>query len=150
MRFERVDARAFGPLCDESLEFASGLNVLWGLNESGKSSWHAALYAALGGVRRGKRRKKEGREFAERHRPWSGNGWKVSGLVVLDDSRRVQLDHDLEGRVECQAVDADTGRDLSAEIMHEGAPDGSRWLGFDRETFPSIACVRQAELLAVL
>jgi DNA repair exonuclease SbcCD ATPase subunit len=150
VRFERVDARAFGPLSDETLEFGPGLTVVWGLNESGKSSWHAALYAALCGVRRGKGRRKAGREFAERHQPWSGDGWKVGAVIVLDDSRRVHLDHDLEGRVECRAVDADTGRDLSGEIMEDGAPDGSRWLGFDRRTFPSIACVRQAELLAIL
>ena len=151
MRFERVTADAFGPFFGKALHFAPGLTVVWGPNESGKSSWHAALYAGLCGMRRGRgAAKAEDREFADRHRPWDGRGWRVSAVVVLDDGRRIELSHDLDGRVDCRAVDADTGRDVSDEIMEEGAPDGSRWLGFNRRTFLAIGCVRQAALLAVL
>ncbi|MBM3675558.1 MAG: hypothetical protein FJW88_11565, partial [Actinobacteria bacterium] len=47
MRFESIDAESFGPLRDARLELSDGMNVVYGLNESGKSSWHAALYVAL-------------------------------------------------------------------------------------------------------
>ncbi|MYG18353.1 MAG: AAA family ATPase, partial [Gemmatimonadales bacterium] len=45
MRFESVTAHRFGPFRDETLELAPGMNVVFGRNEAGKSSWHAALYA---------------------------------------------------------------------------------------------------------
>ena len=43
MRFESVTAHAFGPFEDQTKEFGPGMNVVHGPNESGKSSWQAAL-----------------------------------------------------------------------------------------------------------
>ena len=152
MRFESVTAHAFGPFEDQTKEFGPGMNVVHGPNESGKSSWQAALYAGLCGVRRarGQPRRKD-REFAERHRPWDGDRWEVSAVVALEDGRRVELRHDLDGRVDCTASDADlAGRDYSSEIITEGSPDGSRWLGLDRDSFLSTACVFQRDLLGVI
>ena len=65
MRIRRVIAQAFGPLAGQTLELADGLTVVHGPNESAKSSWHAALTAALCGLKRGGRDE----EF-ERYRPW--------------------------------------------------------------------------------
>jgi hypothetical protein len=151
VRFESVTAYAFGPFTKgERLEFAPGMTVVYGGNESGKSSWHAALYAGLCGIRRVRGRATiEDDLFRKRHRPWDGGSWEVGTVVVLNDARRIELRHDLDGRVDCQALDLGLGRDCSSEIIHEGSPDGSRWLGLDRHSFLATACVRQAELLVV-
>ena len=75
MRFESVTAYAFGRLRDETLQLAPGVNVIWGPNEAGKSTWHAALYAGLCGMRRGRgRARAEDSDFQERHKPWEGEG----------------------------------------------------------------------------
>ncbi|MEI6622785.1 MAG: AAA family ATPase, partial [Actinomycetes bacterium] len=138
MRIESVTAHAFGPLAGQTLELAPGMTVVTGLNESGKSSWHAAFYSALCGRRRGPGAGLAAdRAFAERHRPWSGQGWRVSAIVALDDGRRIELTHDLFGQVDCRATDLALGNDVSGEIMFEGSPDGSRWLGLDRRSFLS-------------
>ena len=146
MQFEKVTALAFGPFRGEHLEFAQGMTVIHGPNESGKSSWHAALYAGLCGIRRGAGIRADDRVFRDRHRPWGSDDWEVSAVVRLADGRRVELRHDLGGKVACQARDADQGRDYSGEIMFEGTPDGSRWLGLDRKSFLTTACVRQADI----
>ncbi len=150
MRIERVTAHAFGPLHDETLEFAPGMTLVYGRNEAGKSSWHAALYAGLCGVRRAKGQPlAEDREFREQHKPWDGERWETEVLLRLEDGRRIELRQDLAGRVACRATDIGLGLDVSAEVMYEGSPDGSRWLGLDRRAFLATACVDQAELLAV-
>ena len=151
MRFESVAAHAFGRFRDQTLDLAPGMNVIYGPNEAGKSTWHAALYAGLCGMRRAPgRARSEDSAFQERHRPWDGEGWAVGATITLKD-RRVVLRHDLDARVDSSAQDADlAGRDYSADIVSDGAPDGARWLGLDRRSFLGTACVRQASILAVL
>ena len=152
MRFESIEARAFGPFRGASLELSPGMNVVYGANEAGKSTWHAALYAGLCGMRRGKgRAPRRDVLFERRHRPWNDDGaWEVGAVVELADGRRVALRHDLAGKVESSAQDADiAGRDYSNEIVFDGAPDGSRWLGLNRVSFLHTACVRQAQMLAL-
>lgn len=150
MRFESVTAHAFGALTDKTLRLAPGLTVIYGPNESGKSTWHAALHAGLCGMRRGRGQPTaEEREFSQRYRPWDGQRWEVGVHVLLDDGRRVELRHDLAERVG-QATDLGLGRLITNEIINEGAPDGARWLGMDRVSFRATTCVRQADVLSVL
>lgn len=152
MHIERVTANGFGALPPgSSLELGPGLNVVAGPNEAAKSTWHAAVYAALCGKRRSRGTpRKDEREFQRRHEPRSGGPWTVNAQVALADGRRVELTHDLGGRVACRAQDRDLARDVSSEIMTEGSPDGARWLGLDRRSFASTAVVRQTQLLSVL
>ena len=152
MRFESVKAHAFGPFRDETLELSPGMNVVYGPNEAGKSSWHAALYAGLCGRRRTRGKEKWDTKFAERHRPWDGDtAWDVGAVIKLDNGRRVELRHDLAGGVKSSARDIVlAGRDYADDIMFEGAPDGAQWLGLNRRSFIMTACIRQAEILALL
>ena len=151
MRIRSVTAHAFGPLSNETLELAEGITVLVGDNESAKSSWHAAIYAAVCGRRRGRGRSRlDEQRFADLHKPWDGDAWLVSAQLDLDDGRRIEMWHDLAGRVDCHAKDLVVGTDVSNEVISDGAPDGSRWLGLDRDSFAATACVEQAHLLRVL
>ena len=150
MRFESIVAHAFGPLVDETLELAPGMNVVYGPNEAGKSTWHAALYAGLCGMRRGAGQTNADRVFMHRHKPWNGtDAWEVGAVIARDEGVRVELRHDLANRTGT-AHDADTGRDVASQIIHQGAPDGAAWLGLDRRSFLGTACVRQADTVRVL
>jgi DNA repair protein SbcC/Rad50 len=150
MRIEQVLADSFGPFSEAELAFAPGFTIVHGLNESGKTTWHAALYAAVCGMRRSRGRPaKEDEDFAALHRPWDRQGWRVRAVIRLEDGRRIELHQDLEGRVDCWARDLVLGRDVSNEIMN-GTPDASRWLGLDRRSFLATACIQQADLLGIL
>jgi hypothetical protein len=149
MHVERVDAHAFGPLQGDALDLGPGCNVIHGPNESGKSSWHAALTTALSGRRRGRGGQTTAeREFAERHRPWSGGRWQVGAHIRLADGRAVRVFHDLDEPGRCQADD-ERGRAVLDEILVDGMPDPSRWLGLDRDAFRACASVGQADVARV-
>ncbi len=126
MRIERVKAHAFGHLVDAELRLAPGLTLVHGPNEAGKSTWHDALYVGLCGRRRvrGGRSKEESR-FEQSRRPWNRDDWQVAVEIALADGRRIGLRHDLDGMVDCSATDLALGRDVSAEIMNDGSPDGA-------------------------
>lgn len=150
MWIERVIARAFGPLADETLELGEGMTVIGGPNEAGKTSWHAATRLALTGVRRGPGRTKETAGVIERHRPWdSPERWEVEARLHLADGRTVDINQDLAGRIQSRARDVVLGDNVSMEIINEGTPDATRWLGLDRESFASVAAVSQAQIMAV-
>ncbi|MEP7040379.1 MAG: AAA family ATPase [Chloroflexota bacterium] len=150
MWIERVIARAFGPLHDETLNLGAGMNVIGGPNEAGKTSWHAATRLALTGVRRGPGRTKEVTSVIDRHRPWdSPDRWEVEARMHLQDGRTVDISQDLAGKVACRARDVTLGDDLSNEIINNGAPDATRWLGLDRESYSAVAAVSQAQIMAV-
>jgi recombinational DNA repair ATPase RecF len=150
MWIERVIARAFGPLTDETLELGEGMTVIGGPNEAGKTSWHAATRLALTGVRRGPGRTKETATVIERHRPWdSPDQWEVEARLHLADGRTVDINQDLAGRIQSRARDVVLGDNVSMEIINEGTPDATRWLGLDRESFASVAAVSQAQIMAV-
>ncbi|MGZ3147408.1 AAA family ATPase [Lentzea chajnantorensis] len=83
MRIESVTAHAFGPLHDRTLPLAPGMTVVSGVNESAKSSWHAAIRAALCG------------SPAARHRPWEGESWRVAATVALESGETLTVDRDL-------------------------------------------------------
>ena len=84
MRIRSVTAHAFGPLAGATLEFAEAMTVVHGPNESGKSTWHAAIYAALCGRRRVRGRpNRDEEEFSDRHRPWDRADWVVSARLGL-------------------------------------------------------------------
>ena len=150
MIIERIAVVSFGPLSGESLDLGPGMNVIFGENEAAKSTLHAALYAGLCGMRRSRGSpRSEDRDFDARHRPWDGEAWRVQLVIRLADGRRIELDQDLANLGRCHARDLTNGRDVTNEIVFEGSPDASRWLGLTRRSFLSTACVRQAELMAV-
>ncbi len=149
MRIDSVQIESFGPFANSKLEFAPGFTVVHGPNESGKSTWHAATYAALCGMRRARGRHGDDQEFAERHHPWDSNRWLVVGVVTLQDGRRIELRQNLEDKVDCCATDLVLGGDVSAEIIGEGSPDASVWLGMNRHTFLATGCIRQADVLSI-
>lgn len=151
MEFESLRCRPFGPFQDSTFGFAPGMNVIHGPNESGKSTLRAALSVGLCGQRRGRRPTKVAEEFTRRHQPWDDpTAWAVSVVIRMAEGQRVELSQDLAYGVDSSAREVDSHRDLSNQIMKDRAPDGSQWLGLSRATFESVACVRQAEILAIL
>src|SRR5436309_1636694 len=151
MKFLSVGSNGFGFLRSNSLTFAPNFTVVYGPNETGKSTWHAALYAAFCGMRRSRIQSWADEEFIQKYRPWnSPNPWEVSVRFLLQDGRNIELRQELVDRIDCRATDVDFDRDYSNEIVNEGALDGSVWLGLDRRSFLATAWIKQGQLLDVL
>ena len=69
MRLRRIHLDGFGCLRDFETEFAPGMNVIYGLNEAGKSTLQQAICAMLYGVFEGERGKPDEKRRHERFRP---------------------------------------------------------------------------------
>lgn len=149
MYFEKIHIEAFGQFFDRSLEFTPGLNVVFGPNESGKSTWHAALVASLAGRRRARGRKRSEDLALERYLPWNGESWCIRAIVVRSDGRRLEIRQDLHKAEESTVWDLDRSRTFEPpeDWRLDKALDASRLLGLDRTTLARTICIRQGELL---
>ncbi len=158
MRIDEVRASAFGPYQDEILTLSPGMNIFHGPNETGKSSWFAALYAGLAGQRKPRTNATVQSDFASRHRPWSGSQWAAGVLVTMDDGAQLSFSHDLRSG-ESEITDASAGRDLSIDELEarfgiqlttEAVLDGTRLLGLNRHSARATTFIGQADVLRVL
>lgn len=94
MRINRLQIHAFGKLQDRELCFTPGLNLIYGPNESGKSTLMAFLRAALYGFNQplGKNRRIQ-KELYEKYRPWFDH--RYGGWLELDwKGQQLRIYHD--------------------------------------------------------
>jgi uncharacterized protein YhaN len=147
VRVDRLSVRGFGKLAARELRFGPGLTVVHGPNESGKSTTHAALRAALFGLTAGGRRTRDETAALERFRPWCETGYGAVAELTDAGGRRLRVEWDYD-RCRFAVLDAATGADLSGS---HGAGTDPRALaqalyGVDREVYLRVGCVEQAEL----
>ena len=151
MKLLELKAHGFGCLRGTRLEIPSDrrLVVIWGPNESGKSTWVEAAYVLLAGLPSGQSAE---RRMLERYRPWHGSRWAVSGRIQLDDGQCLEVVQDLAKR-SGTVVDALSGQDLTSEFLpsrsRSGMPDLAKACGLDRDFFRHLAVVRQGSVLEI-
>ena len=126
------------------------ITVIFGPNESGKSTLHTAMRVALAGVdlpSRG-RMPKESEEVLRRFRPWRGSVFTVEAEVELGSSR-YRFIRDLSQPDNCQVLDLVRGGDVTASFRRGRTVDVSVMLGMSREAFLAVSTVAQDQILEI-
>lgn len=85
MYIKKLDIRGFGKLSDLTLELSRGLNIIYGANESGKSSIQAFIKGMLFGLRGGRAGKDGTIPPLKKYKPWSGKDYNGSMEYGLDN-----------------------------------------------------------------
>ena len=149
MRFDAIEAISVGALEGETLELAPGLNVIHGVNEAGKSTWHGALIAGWLGLRRGKgAQRTEDRAFVTHHEPWSGKPLVAAVQLTTDAGLRYRFRHNLTDLADHEVTDG-TGRNVTGDWEQGGTADGARILGLSRDVVRATLVVSQADVLSI-
>ena len=94
MKIDRLHVRGFGKLQDFSCDFSDGLNVVYGHNESGKSTLMSYIKAMLYGVKGGRAGKNGMLPDSKRYMPWSSNQYGGYMNVKLGDDSFYRIDRD--------------------------------------------------------
>lgn len=89
MRIDEAKIYQFGKLKEHSYFFGPGINIVYGPNESGKSTLHTFLTAMLFGLERG--RGKAGGTYA-RYEPWHAPSYYAGALRFTVDGRPFYLE----------------------------------------------------------
>jgi DNA repair exonuclease SbcCD ATPase subunit len=112
MIIRRIRVRRFRGLADQDLTFGTGLNVVRGRNDAGKSTLHLAFSAALFPIRPSE---------AKSYRPWADDE-RGAGEVALEfeaDGRRYELRKDFGSQKAALRSDAgtwDASKDIAAQV----------------------------------
>ena len=142
MRLERLDIGGFGRLRDVEIDFHPRMTVLLGENESGKSTVHRALRAALYGLDVGGPGRPTERSDWTRWTPWSGGEYSLVLTYELAGGRRLRVARRLEQRDHTCQVHEIGGGDVTGEArIGRAVAPGHVHLGIDEAVFCASACV---------
>lgn len=138
MRIISVTIREFGGLRNFSLSFSDGINVIFGNNESGKSTVIAFIRFMFFGF--SKRRPDESLSDGERSFSWEngladGSMTAQKGQRIYRIERREQVGTPIKY---LQIFDEETGHPLPKNESPE-----SLFFGFPSQVFDSTCCIRQ-------
>ena len=130
----------FGKLNQASLHLSSGLNVIYGPNESGKSTWCAFLRVMLFGMQ-----PRERGELADKNRYLPLSGAPMSGEITLTaDGSRISLSRQTRRPDAPMAAFSACYADTAIPVPSlSPASCGSTLTGVSREVFERTSFVRQ-------
>ena len=111
MIFKELGLLNFGKFEDKKIELQDGINLIYGVNEGGKSTITNFIDGIFYGFSRDSLARKVRDELFEKSRPWTSNLYR--GYIILKDgeeSYRISRDFDKD---EVSILNLNTGEDLS-------------------------------------
>lgn len=115
MKIRELNIKNFGKINNRTIQFSDGINIIYGENESGKSTVHTFIKSMLFGMERGRGRAAANDTFSQ-YEPWE-NPTYYSGNLKFESGGKIfciQRDFDKyskKTKVFCQ----DDGEELSVE-----------------------------------
>ncbi len=129
----------FGKLDNETLSLEQGLNVIYGKNESGKSTWSSFIRAMFYGIATREQRKEGFLPDKEKFLPW--NGEPMYGKMEISTSG---------GDMTIERTSAKSGVFSKASSTYDEtgreAPVGEELVGVSRSVYEKTAFIRQASI----
>ena len=99
MKINRLHVRGFGKIEDFDMTLCDGLNVIYGSNESGKSTLMAFIKAILYGLKGGRTGKDGTLAEVKRYKPWSNTSYGGYINFELDSGKVYRIDRDFDNGV---------------------------------------------------
>ncbi len=135
MRIERLEIISFGKLKNKVIDFTQGLNIIYGDNESGKSTTINFIYAMLYGF--GESRTKA-LSLREKYTPWDGGVCEGKMIIRTDSGESISI-YRKAGSVKKYDIlhihNTVSGEELSL------TPE--EIIGVEADTFLKTLCIRQ-------
>ncbi len=143
MKISKLYIRGFGKLEDYELDLSKSLNVIYGPNESGKSTIMAFIKAVLFGLKGGRADKEGTAAEVRRYRPW--NNPRYGGYInfEMDTPAAYRLDRDFDKNI-VKLYDQDFN-DITGlfSVTRDGKGIAERLLGVNEGLFERTVYIRQ-------
>lgn len=144
MWIEKIQIKNFGKFHDKSIEFSKGLNVIYGANESGKTTIHSFLIAMLFGIEKSRGRAKR-EDVYRTYEPWNSASYYMGNMTMQIGGKRFFLERNFYHKEK-------TAKLRNLEDMEELSVDfGDLEMllgGITKETYQNTYCIKQAGFLS--
>ncbi len=117
MRLVEARIEGFGQYRDQVISFASGLNIIHGTNESGKTTLMKFIEGVLYGFYKPSQRRQYTEDY-EKYRPWDGGPY-AGTLIYENAGRTIAVYRDFAGE-EIRMYDWETKEDLTGQLTYNG------------------------------
>ncbi|OPX45781.1 DNA replication and repair protein RecF [Ruminiclostridium hungatei] len=143
MKISKLYLKGFGKFENFEFDPIKGINVIYGDNESGKSTMMAFIKAVLFGLKGGRADKEGMPSEIKRYKPWSGEKYGGYINIELENSRRYRLERDFDNN-SVKLYDEDFN-DITGTFT--GNKDGSgmaeKLMGINESLFERTVFIRQ-------
>lgn len=115
MKIREINIKNFGKLSDKMINFGDGINIIYGENESGKSTVHTFIKSMLFGLERGRGRAANSDTFTQ-YEPWENPNYYAGSLKIESGGKVFCINRNFDKyskttKVHCQ----DDGEELFIE-----------------------------------
>lgn len=114
MILKELNLISFGKFENKIFKLEEGLNIIYGENESGKTTIHNFIYGMFYGFLRPYAKKRYYLEEYERYRPWSRNEY-MGILKLVKNGKEYRIERDFH-KGELKVYDELTGEDITSQI----------------------------------
>ena len=146
MRISNLEIKGFGKFENKKITLASGLNVIYGRNEAGKSTIQAFVKAMLYGLRGGRRLKDGTLPPLKQYQPWNAKMYGGILEYILEDGSEFTVGRNFE-RNTVNITDA-YGKQINAQFSagrEEGIKFAEQHLGLSESCFERTAFIGQMQ-----
>ncbi len=140
MEIQELHLKHYGKFKDHRITLQPGINIIYGKNETGKTTIHSFIRAMLFGFPGGRGRQPKTDEYSLR-RPWEDPAYFAGSMTVLEEEETYQIDRNFNReQPSCTVVNRSR-----AQEVPDGEKEIRRFLGgMSEAAFGSTLFVRQA------
>lgn len=144
MWIEKIQIKNFGKFNEKTIDFSEGLNVIYGANESGKTTVHNFITGMLFGIDKSRGRSSK-EDVYSTYEPWNSASYYVGNLVMQIEGKRFLLERNFYHKEKTAKLrNLDDKEELSVEFGDLDMLLG----GITKENYQNTYCVKQAGFLA--
>lgn len=146
MQIEKLEIKGFGKFEGISLQFGKGINIIYGPNESGKSTLQWFIRSMLYGLKGGRASKDGIPAPIKRFKPWSGVQYGGSMEYRLDDGSIIRVERNFENNSVAVYDSGFNNITNSFDFSREKGPlFAEKHLGINDTCFEKTVLLRQME-----
>ncbi|MBN2883153.1 MAG: AAA family ATPase, partial [Clostridia bacterium] len=144
MKINKIKINGFGRFINKEISFGSGLNLVYGRNEAGKSTLQNFIKATLYGFTN-QRTDGEGRPPEKlKYKPWDSGDYNGFIEVIKKDGTKIRIERNFETNETLVFDENLTNITSSFDYQaRAGIKVGENLFGIDRESFENSVCIGQ-------